>query len=162
MTLPAVDSLSTVGGAKENYAPVEDSTTDENAEHRNIYAANATAMTQTLCRAIYRFKGKASSPPDDATASIHFSVWGNDVSVKPTTARTGTGVFTITYPATVDDELGETHSTNLISGWGNAESSTFYHVQVAITSPNVATVYVFDAAGAATDAVGVTIAVFLR
>lgn len=160
--LPGVDSLSSYGGVKINDAPVEDSSTDEDANHRNLYAANVAGLTQTACRAIYRFKGKASSPPDDATANVHFNVWGNGVSVKATTARTTTGVFTLTYPSTVTDELGVTHSVNLVDGWGNANGSTAYHVQVEITSPNVATVRVFDMAGVASDAVGVTIAVFLR
>ena len=118
-------------------------------------------MSQTAPRAIYRFIGHATTPTD-ASSNYQYAVWGNDVSVKPTPAHTGTGVYTLTWPTTVTDELGESHSVNLVDGWANVNGSTLYHVQVTITSPNVATVYVFNAAGAANDAVGVTIAVYVR
>jgi hypothetical protein len=159
--LPGIDSLSTYGDAKSNYAPVEDPTTDEDAAHRNLYAANVAAMTQTAPRAICRFVGHGTTPTDPAS-NVHFAVWGNDVSVKPVVAHSATGVFTITWPSTITDELGEEHSVNLVDGWPNVNGSTLYHAQVTITAPNVATVYVFNSAGAANDAVGVTIAVFVR
>jgi hypothetical protein len=161
MTLPAVDALADVGGAKDNYAPVEDPTTDEDADHRNIYAANATAMTQTVARAMCRFVGHAVTPTDPAS-NVHFAVWGNDVSVKPVVAHSATGVYTITWPTTVTDELLEDHSVNLADGWGNTNGATLCYVQVTITAPNVATVYTFNAGGAANDCAGVTFAVFVR
>lgn len=159
--LPGVDSLETYGGEKDNYAPIEDTTTDEDAAHRNLYASNVAGMTQTISRAMCRFVGHATTPTDPAS-NVHFAVWGNDVSVKPAVAHSSTGVYTITWDSTVTDALGEDHSVNLATGWANVEGSTLYHAQVTITAPNVATVYVFNSAGAANDAVGVTISVFVR
>jgi hypothetical protein len=158
--LPGVDSLADYGDAKSDYAPVEDPTTDESAEHRNLYAANVAAMTQTAPRAIYRFIGHGTTPTD-AASNVHYAVWGNDVDVKPAVAHSATGVYTVTWDTTVTDELLEEHTVNLVDGWANVNGTTAYHVQVTC-SVNVATIYVFDMAGAANDAVGATIAVYVR
>jgi len=158
--LPDVDSIEDYGGLKDDYAPVEDSSTDESADHRNLYAANVAALTQTAPRAMCRFVGHATTPTDP-TSNVHFAVWGNDLAVKPTVAHSSTGVYTITWPTEVDDELEEEHTVSLVTGWGNTEGATLYHIQVTVAT-NVATVYVFNSAGAANDAVGVTFAVFVR
>jgi hypothetical protein len=157
--LPDVDSLSTYGGAKEDYAPVEDYTTDEAAAHRNLYAANVAAMTHTATRAWVSFVGNASSATDPAS-NIHDAVWGNGVSVKTTNARTGTGVWTLTWPTSVTDELGVSHAVNLRRAWASVEGSTPYLVTVTPTSSNVLTVRIFNTSGTANDAAGVTINVF--
>lgn len=159
--LPDIDSLSSYGGALENYAPVEDASTDEDAAWRNLYAMNVAALTQTAPRAMCRFVGNAVTPTDP-TSNVHFAVWGNTLSVKPTVARTGAGVYTITWPTSVTDELDTSHTISLVTGWANVEGATLYHAQVTISSSNVATVRVFDSAAAANDAAGVTIAVFVR
>lgn len=158
--LPGIDDLNSYGGVKSNYAPVEDPTVDESADHRNLYAANVAAMTQTAPRAICRFVGHGTTPTDPAS-NVHFAVWGNGLSVKPTVARTGAGVYTITWPTTITDALGVSQSVNLATGWANVEGASLYFVQVTV-SVNVATVRVFNSSGVANDAVGVTLAVFVR
>ena len=160
MTLPAVDSIEDYGGVKEDYAPVEDQSTDLSADHHNKYAANVAALTQTSPRAMCRFVGHGTTPTDPAS-NVHFSVWGNELAVKPVPTHSATGVYLITWPTDVDDELGEEHTVSLATGWANTEGATPYHVQVTVAT-NVATVYVFDMAGAANDGVGVTFAVFVR
>lgn len=157
--LPEIDSLETYGGEKSNYAPVEDSSTDESADHRNLYAMNVAAMTQTAIRAWCRFVGHAVTPTDP-TSNVHGAVWGNGSGVKPTVARTGSGTYTITWPSTVTDELNEDHTVNLRCVLRpNVEGSTLYHATASVTSSNVVTVYTFNAAGSANDAAGVTIGV---
>jgi hypothetical protein len=44
----------------------------------------------------------------------------------------------------------------------NVNGSTLYQRQLAITAPNVATVYIWNSAGAANDGAGVTFAAFVR
>lgn len=160
--LPDVDSLSTYGGAKSNYASVEDATTDLDATQYNIMAANVAGMTQTAWRAWCAFVGKASSPPDDPSSNVHGAVWGNGLSVKPTVARTGTGVYTVTWPTTVTDELGTSHTVNLRRACWNIEGTTPFEVTVTLTSVNVATIRTFTV-GTSTpnDAVGTTITVYV-
>lgn len=159
--LPGVDSLATYGGAKVNEHAIEDATAEEDAAERNLMACNVAGSTQTLPRAIRRFIGHGTTPTDPVTG-VHYAVWGNELADKPVVANAGTGIYTITWPTTVTDELGETHDVNLVDGWANVKGSTLYHVQVDITSPNVATVYVFNAASAPNNAVGVTLAVYVR
>lgn len=158
--LPGIDSLSSYGGAKTNDAPVEDNSTDESADHRNLYAANVAGMTQTVDRAWCRFVGHGTTPTDPAS-NVHAAVWGNGVSVKPVPARTGAGVYTITWPTSVTDELGVSHTVNLRSAKWNVEGSTPYTLTVTLTSVNVATVRVFDMAGVANDGVGTTFAIYV-
>jgi hypothetical protein len=163
VTLPDIDALATYGGALNNYAPVEDPSTDEDAGYRNKYATNVAAATHTVCRAWCAFVGKASSPPDDPSSNVHDSVWGNLLGVKPTVARTGPGVYTITWPTSVNDELGVAHTVNLRRCWPpNIEGATPYEATATVTSPNVVTVRTFTV-GTSTpnDAVGATITVFV-
>lgn len=158
MTLPNTATFDTYGVRKSNYAPVEDPSTDEDADDRNEYVNDVASMTHTALRAWYAFVGHGTTPTD-ATSNVHDAVWGNDVSVKPTPAHSATGVYTITWPTSINDELDVDYSVNLRHAWANVEGSTLYFVQCTVTAPNVVTVRVFNAAGAADDAVGVTISV---
>jgi hypothetical protein len=159
MALPDSATYDTYGGAKTNYAPVEDYSTDEDAADRNEYVADVAGMTHTAVRCWRRFLGNAVTPTDPGS-NVFDNVWGNDLADKPTVARTGAGVYTVTYPATIVDDNGTTRSINLRGGWANVEGSTLYFTTVTVTSPNVLTVRVFNTAFAANDAAGVTIAVF--
>lgn len=157
--LPDVDAASTYGLPFSDYAPVEDPTTDLASALFNLVGMNVAGMTQTACRAWVAFVGNASSPTDP-TSFVHGAVWGNGLSVKPTDARTGTGVYTFTWPATVTDALGVVHSVNLRRCWWNVEGTTPYMLTATVTSPNVVTVRVFNAAGSANDGVGTTFTVY--
>lgn len=162
MTAPDVDSLATYGGAKVDLAPVTDPTTDRPAAGANKAYASTAMMTHTALRAWRSFVGAATTPDVNLPAvNAHDAMWGSGTGVKPAVARTGTGVFTVTWPATVSDELSVSHSTALRRGWAVADSATLYHAVVVISAANVATVRVFDASGVASDAVGATITVFV-
>jgi len=159
--LPGIDDLSSVGGAKADYEPVEDPTTDLAAAHWNVVAMNATAVTQTAARAWVSVVGKASSPPDDPVSNVHGAVWGNAALVKPTMARTGAGVLTATWPTSITDALGISQTVNLRRAWASAEGTVPYFVTATVTAVNVVTLRIFNAAGAANDAVGVTFTIFV-
>lgn len=144
--LPGIDSLATYGGEKADYAPIEDPTTDESAEHRNIVFANVAAMTQTSCRAMRSFTGHATTPADPVSGFVHAAVWGSDNGVKPTVAHSATGIYDITWPTDVTDELGETHSVNLRRAVAQVEQSdgTFRDAHPKVTSANVVRVYTYS------------------
>jgi hypothetical protein len=105
-------------------------------------------MTHTAIRAWVEMTLSASTPllvAWDAT-------WkGNASNAAPALARTGTGVNTITFPATILDEIlagspGYTAAgwtLNLRAGWGNdrAGSAALWAVRVVPTAANVLTVY---------------------
>lgn len=155
MTLPDTDSLNTYGGELADYAPIEDPTTDRSADAANMAFASVAMMTHTIPRAIVQFAGHATTP----TRTTHDAVWGNTSGVAPTIAKTGTGVYTVTWPSSVNDELGEAHTVSVRYPTGSALSSTAYHVQCVATSANVVTVYTFTAGGVADNLAGVQILV---
>jgi hypothetical protein len=157
--LPGTDALTDYGGPLNNYAPIVDASTDEDAGWRNLYAMNVAMMTHTACRAWCAFV--AGSSPSDPVSNVHDSLWGNGVSVKPVVAHTGTGVWTITWLSSITDELGNSHAVNLRRCWAAVGGTTAYQVNVDVTSPNVVTVRAFTV-GTSTpnDATGATITVF--
>lgn len=160
MTLPAIADLNTYGGVREDYAPVEDASTDVGADELNNVFADVAGMTQTACRAWVRFVGHATTPADPSS-NVHGAVWGDDPSVKPTVAKGGTGIYDVTWPTTINDELDVDYTINLRSGWVSVEGTTLYFYTVTPTGPNTFRVRVFNTGFAANDAAGVTFALFV-
>lgn len=162
MPLPDKDSFETYGGTKLDFIDVVDPTTDRSAEEVNAAFASGSMMTRTAVRAIVSF---AADGLDGYNNDVydHEAVWGNTLDLIPTVYHNSTGFWTITWPATVDDPLGEEHSVNFKWGWAQYASGTFGVVQVLITSPNVCQVFLFDAAGNSMNgpSVGAKIQVFL-
>jgi hypothetical protein len=171
MPLPDISSLATFGGTMTNYSAVVDPTTDEDAKYRNRYACDVAMMGHTSVRAICRFLAVNGSDPTDSTIGfVHDALWGSLVAVKPTVARTGEGVWTVTWPSTVDDELtaedasiggGVTHSVSIRAAiaQGTAVSGVLKHATAEVTSSTVVTVRGFLADGTADDIAGSVVTV---
>lgn len=169
--LPDVDSLNTYGGAISNYAAVVDPDVDEDAVFRNRYAGNVAMMTQTAVRAMVSFVGvTGATPTDPGSGFIHSAVWGAGVAVKPTVARTGTGIWTVTWPATVDSELtgalasqggGTTHTVNLrrADAFVEISGATWVDATARVTAANVVEVRGWTAGHALDDLNGTTVTV---
>ena len=171
MTLPDVDSLATYGGPLSDYSPVVDPTTDESAVFRNKYAANVAMMTQTAARAMRSFVGQTAATPIDPTVGfVHAAIWGAGPSVKPALTRTATGVWTVTWPATVNSELssalpsqggGVTHTVNLRRAFAQVEcQGTKFDATARVTAANVVEVRGWTASGVADDLNGLTVTVW--
>lgn len=159
MTLPDTDDLSALGGVMIDYHRVEDPTCDMGAEFDNKVRTNVAAMTQTIDRVYMQFTSAASNP---ITVVRHHANWGNVPAVAPTVSRVSAGRYTVTWPATVTDELGVTHTVNLVGGRGNAQAGVFYQVQFLANGANSADVYILNAAGTLVDAAGINIDVWGR
>ena len=163
MPLPDIDSLATLGGTLQNYAPVEDPTTDLDAAADNKSRCNIAMATHTLIRSWVRFKTAATTGA--MVLVTHDSVWGSLPAVAPTLARATTGTFTLTLPASVNDEITppNAHVVNIRASWGASRSTTAAHdVQCVPTSANVVTVYIRDSiSGTLIDAAGTDIDVFV-
>lgn len=170
MPLPDISSIANYGGAKANYAPVTDPTTDEDAADRNRYACDVAMLGHSAPRGFVRFVAVNGAAPTDPASNVHDALWGSSVSVKPALARTGEGVWTITLPTTVDDELttedetlggGETHTVNVRAALAQATAvaGALKHAVAEVTSANVITVRGFLADGTADDIAGSTITV---
>lgn len=160
MTAPDADSLATYGGARSNYGDLDsiDPSTDLGAAEFNLLACTAAMNSRMATRAEVVFTGHATTP----VYTSHEAVWKGTTATAPTIARSGAGIFTATFPSTVLDELGVSHTLNLTRAWGQAEGTTSYNVQCSAAA-NVITVRVFlDSSGAANDAAGVTLVVWAR
>lgn len=135
MTLPAIDDISAVGGQIQDYRAVPDPTVERSAAQENQIAADAVMATRTITRAFAAYTAGATP----AIVS-HDAVWGTGAGVAPTVALASTGVWTITWPATVTDALGVVHSTNFRRAWACVEGANWAIHTCTVTAPNVVTV----------------------
>lgn len=144
MTAPDKDTLATYGGALQDAAPVIDGSTDMAAASGNQAMASTAANTRTGIRCWCSFNWNGTS----VTLVNHEEMWGGGPgNAAPIPAHTGTGVMTLTYPATVNDEIpnnmpgggNNPHTLNLRAGWGQEQSGT-NRPKVVATSANVLTV----------------------
>jgi hypothetical protein len=162
VTLPDVDTIDTYDGAKVNFGPVEDPTTDRDATGANRAYANVAMATRTLTRAWARVITSDTAP---AVAS-HDAVWGAAAAVAPTISRSGLGEFAIAWPATVSDgipttSLGmETHAVNIrwakSSPEGGPLPGSIYVPEARRVAANVVALRVYSLAGTLSDASGYT------
>ena len=158
--LPETTDIYELGGVLANAWPVEDPTTDMDAGADNKSRSNVAMMSNTAIRGWVRFTSAASTVAMLLVA--HNAVWGNGASVVPTLARTGVGIFTVTFPTTVLDPLGVSHTVNIRAAWMNSRGgSSFFQGECIPTSANVATIYIATGAGVASDAAGVDFDVFI-
>jgi hypothetical protein len=157
MILPSVATLADYGGPKQNDAPVADPVTDEDADERNEYVEDVAGMTNTAIRAWCRFVTVNNANPTDPT-NAHGAVWGSALAVKPTVAWSSEGVWLITWPTTVTDELGTVHTISLRGvATPNVEGTTLYHTNATVSSANTVTVRVWNTSNTLSDAVGATV-----
>jgi hypothetical protein len=166
VTLPDVDDLSALGGALNDASPVVDPTTDMPAAAGNVAMADIAAATHTATRAWTRF---TLSPGAVASATpvlvSHDSNWGSSPGVAPTFTRTSAGLYTVTWPATVVDQIPNgapgfvsSHTLNIRSAWAGVQTGTVAFVTLAQpTSANIVTLRVFNpTTGAAADPAAAT------
>jgi len=163
VTLPDIDTLSTLGGQLVNADPVMDATTDLDADADNKSRADVAMMTRTGIRAMRRFTGHGTTPTDPASGFVHEAMWGSISGVKPTVVRSGAGIWLLTWTATQADELGESHSLNFraAEAWVEVTSTTFYNATARVTAANVVEVRTFTAAGVLDDVVGFNVVVLV-
>jgi hypothetical protein len=152
--LPEIDSIQTLGGVLRNSYPVADPTTDLDADRDNVNRCDTAMMTRMGERCWCAITLAATTGALVVVAKE--AQWGLNTPAAPTPVRTATGSFTITWPTSVLDELGNAHALALRWATGHARGSARYSVQ-ASTVGNVITFYVFDSSGALSDAAGVTI-----
>jgi hypothetical protein len=159
MTMPDTDTIDDFGGALANYAPVVDPTTDRDGPSMDVALEDVAQMTHTAVRAWVRLVLDSAAPvlanPNGSDAG-----WGN--SVPPTPTRTGTGVFKLTWPATVTDALGVVHDVDFVYATAAIEGATFGFVQARVSNANEVTINVADHTGAVADLSGTTIVVLVR
>jgi hypothetical protein len=141
--LPSVAGLATYGGALKNYGAVVDATTDRPDAGANPAYADVAAMTHTALRVWCQFTLLASGGTPVLVA--HDEVWNNGNNNAPVVARVGAGSATITYPATVFDEIPANqpganpggYAVNLRDCWVSVNrGSTWVDCKAVIIAPN--------------------------
>jgi hypothetical protein len=155
--LPKVASILTYAGPLADYSATIDSTTDRPASGTNPAYGDVAAMTHTALRAWARFQPNGITAPSVPTgqvlANVHDEVWNNGNNAAPLYARSSTGQYTVTYPATVVDEIPINYAgytgpvaVNLRGAWANVEpgAATDYDARAVVTSANVVTVKVYQ------------------
>lgn len=157
--LPGISSLAAYGGQLADYAPLEDPNTDRPAVGANQAYADIAGVTHTAVRAWVRFVGTASTSVALASVNPHDATWGSGSGVAPVVSHTaGTGIFDITWPVTIVDELGVTQTVNLRAAMApNIEGATPGFATLVLTGPNTARLRLFNTAGSLNDFVGATI-----
>lgn len=146
--VPDIPDLDTFGGTFANADAVVDPETELAAEYFNRLNANVVGVSHTAIRAWVRVTaGVAPSVAD------HDAVWGNGAGLVPTVARTGTGVYTVTWLTAYDDLQfqAEEHAITIRNASVSVSHSAARMIQWTLTSAVVVTVNTYDAAGVAAD-----------
>lgn len=156
MTLPDVGSLAQYGGVKVNDHPVVDPQTDLDADEDNKARCDVAAMTHVAPRAWCRFTTAATTGAMILVS--HDSNWGSLGGVAPTLSRISAGVFDVTWPTTVTDELGVSHTLNIRWAWPpNHRAITAILTNAIPQASNRVRVYVRDNTLAVADIAGTDI-----
>ncbi len=150
------DAFSTYGGGLFDYSSVVDPTRDRPAAGANAAYSAVAGMTHTAIRAWVRMTLNATATP---VLVAHDALWGNSLAVAPVLARTGVGIYTITWPTNVQDEItigtpGYTGPLplNLRAGFANLRVvATAFDLFVTPTTANVGTLKLFNVAGSLAD-----------
>jgi hypothetical protein len=151
--LPDKDAVdATYGGPYANGRPVEDPKTEVDQGFLNALLASVASATHTVPRAWVTFNGKtySGSGTDVVTVVDHDANWGSGTGVKPTVGQTGTNTFLITWPATVTDELGGSHTLNIrYPHEPTTIDTTLSRAKVTAKTANTLTIQTFNSAGSA-------------
>jgi hypothetical protein len=157
MSLPTSASLSTYGGILVDSVPVIDPASEISAASLNQLRYDAAAMTRTCPRAIFSFTTSATTP----TLVLADAHWGNAAGVQPVIARTGTGVFTATLPASITDDLGNVVFVNARLCMSAMSGATLGFWNAVVTNSQTITIKTFTTASAASDLAGNLITVIV-
>ena len=164
MGLPNSSDISTYGGILADAVPLIDPNSEISAASLNVLRTDAAAMTRVARRCIFQFTGSATLPTIASTSvwsAGNDAVYGNANAYVPVVARTALGVVTVQLPASIIDALGNTILLNIRTGDARINASTPGFVNVVVTSSSTATLYLFNASGAASDLAGLLMSVEL-
>lgn len=116
MPLPSTpSSLDTTGGQHGDYHQQEDPTTDLLAAQFDQLSVDCSSMTRITRQAWVLFSGLTyTSGTQSIPVTLHRALWGFSNAVKPVVDQTATGVYHVTWPTTITDELGVVHTLNIL------------------------------------------------
>lgn len=127
------------------------------ANQGNRFLVDTAQATRTVPRATVLFQLATSGSTIDPANVTHTSVWGSGSTEKPTVARTGTGVYTVTWASSFDDEMPAPNTVTesvvftFAEGQPNVRGATDGRARVVSIISNVVTVQVYNTANALSD-----------
>ena len=148
-----IRSIDSYGGQFEDALPVEDPETEIAAADFIRMADDVAQMTGSAPKWWVSWPTlNAAGTVSAASVSVR-SHYGTGSAAKPTIVREATaGLYRLTFAASYVDGIATTETTALFGVMGGTvQSSTVFGVITGATSGVVATVQIWDAAGAATD-----------
>jgi hypothetical protein len=105
-----------------NDVPVKNPNSEWDASYAKRMGNDLAQLTRPALKAHFSFTTSGSNGA--RTASNVYTLWGNGASYAPTITRTGTGVYTIVWPASFSNELGETETLSFTKAHASLASST--------------------------------------
>ena len=144
MALPGIlDPEADFGLPKENYAEVRNRRTDFDMEEYERLAVAVSMLSYTAPRAWAYVAGTG-------TVLDHRAVWGESSAVVPT-VTVATGVYTVTFPASVEDLNPTASSVTTSAVQFNTVGVTLHEAGIAhaTAAANVLTVYTAATGGTA-------------
>lgn len=115
-------TIDSYGGTFVDAIPVDDPTTTESASFHNRVTEDTAQMTRTGLKAWVQFLTATSGSSINASAGL--SIFGTGSLQLPTITRTGTGLYTITYPTSWVDGLQQTETIVFADASGSVVSTT--------------------------------------
>ena len=163
MSLPSKNSFANLGGQLVDYSPATDPTTDLPASCDDETRSDVSDMTRTVTKAWFGLSVSGSAC--SIAGNGYDATYGNAGIYKPVPVYSSSGVYTVTLPASIVDNLGVTRYISLQTGWASySGSATFGYPTVTVTGPNTVTVrcYIIGSGPVLGDPPsGATITVFL-
>lgn len=144
-------TIDTYGGVFTDEQPVANPTVEQSAAFGTRQMENNAQMTRTSVKAWATFPTIAAAAPQTPVATAGRSQMGVAGGNLPTIAKTATGRYTVTYPASWVDALGVTENIGFLCAGGTVQHLTTFGTVQCTVSASVINVAIFDAAGAATD-----------
>jgi hypothetical protein len=148
-------TLANYGGRYFNVGPVANPQGYVSEAKMNRFLEDVAQMTRTATRAQVHFIPGATDPD----VLWHWTIWGSSPSEAPTIDRTGTGLYTVTYPTSLIDALDEEETLSFASVMPTIISANADRAIVSGFTANSVSLKVRNAANALNDLTGVEIVV---
>jgi hypothetical protein len=160
MTTPR--DINTYGGIFVDAFTVAVPKQEQSSSFANRANADLAEMSRTTTFGFVLFTTTATAGPVAATVTAGRSHMGSGSGQWPTVQKTATGLYTVTYPTSFNDDLLLAENVSLTSGTVALQAPTapgFVFIDTIVT--NVVHVKVYNASSSLADLAGSTVALFV-
>lgn len=108
------NSLVTYGGQKVNIKPRRYPNGEIDASEWNLVVLHVSQASHTLPKYVGRFTATTTAAPTTVSVDSFGGQFGDTAPFQPTISKTATGLYTVDFAASYDDELGNTETLGFI------------------------------------------------